>query len=74
MSDRSQIRCQTPGCAGALGSWVRGELIPAGHLVGGRDWHVAADGRTHLRCSYCRRWYTVEAVAGKLDLRPRDAA
>jgi hypothetical protein len=68
MADRSQIACQTPACRGILGAWANGNLIPAGHLVGGRDWYIAADGRLLIRCSFCNSWHEVVKDAERLNL------
>jgi hypothetical protein len=67
VADRSQIACQTDGCSGVLGSWANGAFIPAGHLLGGRDWWVDPDG-THVRCSRCNTWRTIRNDRGRLTL------
>lgn len=67
MADRSQIGCPTDGCGGVLGAWANGDFIPAGHLLGGRDWWVGTDG-THVRCSRCNGWRVVANDGGRLTL------
>jgi len=64
---RSQIACQTENCSGVLGSWAGGSFIPAGHLIGGRDWWVDPDG-THVRCSRCNHWSVLVNEDGRLRL------
>lgn len=61
MADRSQVRCQTDGCAGVLGALAKGLFLPAGHLHPGRDLYVQEDGRLAVRCSFCGSWHRVEA-------------
>lgn len=74
MADRSQINCRTPACGGCLGSWANGQLIPAGHLVGGRDWLVDDDCSVLLRCSRCNQWHRVRPVSGRLSVEMMHAA
>lgn len=64
---RSQIACQTDGCSGVLGAWAAGTFIPAGHLIGGRDWWVDTAG-THIRCSRCDAWRLIANEGGRLTL------
>jgi hypothetical protein len=71
---RSQIRCQTPGCAGVLGAWAAGAYLPAGHLLGGRDWYVASDGCLLVRCSLCNAWYALDPAQRPPQLVRRPAS
>jgi hypothetical protein len=65
---RSLVRCQTPGCAGVLGAWAAGAYLPAGHLLGGRDWYGTPAGAILVRCSRCNTWYGLERAAGRWRL------
>ncbi len=71
---RSQIQCQTPECRGWLGADVAGDFIPAGHLVGGRDWWMDAEGGVNIRCRRCNRWYRAAPRGGRVQVDALPAA
>jgi len=67
VADRSQIGCLTDGCRGVLGAWANGAYIPAGHLIGGRDWYLSRDG-AYIRCTFCGTWHGITNDDGRLRL------